>query len=92
MKQGLYLGLAIVALLLGDAGCRSRQFINLGQGKNGREHGVPANSIDGYAKAHGISRAEAAKRMRENLVPPGDSPADKSPVESSAGIADRAVK
>jgi hypothetical protein len=84
MKQGMYLGLAIVALLLVDAGCRSRQFTNLGQGKNGREYGVPANSIDGYAKAHGVSRAEAAKRMRENLVPPGDPPADKSPVELSS--------
>ncbi|MCC6125864.1 MAG: hypothetical protein IT426_12930 [Pirellulales bacterium] len=90
MKHGLYLGLAMIAILLVDAGCRTRQFTNLG--KNGREYGAPANSIDGYAKAHGISRAEAAKRMRENLVPPGDSPAEKSPVELSAGIADRAAK
>jgi hypothetical protein len=39
----------------------------------GHEHGVPANSVDGYAKAHGVSREEAVRRMRDKLVPPSDS-------------------
>jgi hypothetical protein len=51
---------------------------------SGHDTGVPADSIDGYAKAHGISREEAAKRMRAQLVPSGDSNAEKASYTATA--------
>ena len=85
MKYGMYLGFAIIALIIVNTGCQSRRFERVGKDANGHEYGVPADSIDGYAKTHGISREEAAKRMRASLVPPGDSHADKTPAETVAG-------
>ena len=84
MKNGMYLGFAIAALVFVNIGCHSRNFTNVGKGANGHEYGVPADSIDGYAKAHGISREEAAKRMRAELVPPSNSNADMAPTETTA--------
>jgi hypothetical protein len=70
MKYGLFLSIAIVALTIINAGCQSRHFVNVGKDSKGNEYGVPANSIDGYAKSHGVSREEAVSRMRADLVPP----------------------
>jgi hypothetical protein len=58
MKYGVILG--IVVFVSGTFGCQSRHLM-----KNSHENGTPANSIDGYAKEHGISRAEAVKRISE---------------------------
>jgi hypothetical protein len=84
MKNGIVSGTAIVMLSLAAFGCQSRNFMNMGKDSKGREYGVPANTIDGYAKAHGISREEAAKRMRAELVQPSDSHADTSPIANAA--------
>jgi hypothetical protein len=73
MKQGLYLVFVMAALMVLGGGCRSRCFECVGKDARGHEYAVPADSIDGYAKAHGCSRAEAAKRMRAEFVPPSDS-------------------
>ena len=40
------------------SGCSGPTFTNLGNGAC-----VPTESIDNYAKAHGVSRAEAKKQM-----------------------------
>jgi hypothetical protein len=69
MKKTCICGLALAVLALIQTGCQSRHFVNAGE-KNGHQYAVPANSIDGYAKAHGVSREEAAKRMRDQLVAP----------------------
>jgi hypothetical protein len=90
MKYGMYLAAAIVSLTILIAGCQSR---NLGLGKNSQKSvGVPENSIDGYAKAHGISREEAAKRMREKLVPPDASHFDSPAVANSSNGANGEIK
>jgi hypothetical protein len=73
MKNGMYWGIAVFALATVLSGCQSRSFINVGEDSKGNAYAVPANSVDGYAKAHGISRQEAAKRMREQFVPADDS-------------------
>jgi hypothetical protein len=75
MRNGI-VWVAIVLVCVSVFGCHPRD-TRSGQGGYS---GMPANSIDGYAKEHGISRAEAAKRMRAQLVPPGDSNAEKSPI------------
>ncbi len=72
MKCGMIWAITALTLAIAATGCQSRRFANMGKDANGHEYGVPANSIDGYAKAHGISRSEAAKRMRDELVPPSD--------------------
>jgi hypothetical protein len=68
MKHGFVFGLAVFALMVGVGGCQQQSI------RDGKRHdyGAPADSLDGYAKSHGISREEAAKRMRAELVPPGD--------------------
>jgi hypothetical protein len=78
MKHGIFLGIMVVALTVAIVGCRSRDVMSTKRSSGG-EWGA-ANSIDGYAKAHGISRAEAAKRMRDELVSPSSSvPSQGSP-------------
>jgi hypothetical protein len=80
MKYGMYFGLAVLILSFGVTGCQQHNIRNT----KGHEYGVPDNSIDGYAKSHGISRAEAAKRMRADLVPPGDSKTAPNTAETTA--------
>jgi hypothetical protein len=84
MKSGMYFGLVIVAFMVISTGCQSRRFECIGKGANGHEYAVPANSIDGYAKERGISRAEAAKRMRAEFVPPSSESVENTPEETAA--------
>jgi hypothetical protein len=65
MKHGLFLALVACTLVLSAAGCQSRSTRHRDTGAWGE-----TNTIDGYAKVHGITRQEAAKRMREQMVPP----------------------
>ncbi|MHB1037343.1 MAG: hypothetical protein ACYC35_22680 [Pirellulales bacterium] len=51
--------LASVLALVAAIGCTGPAFTNLGNGV-----GVPSESIDQYAKTHGITREEARARMR----------------------------
>lgn len=78
MRNG-FVWVAIVLVCVSLFGCHPR---NTRSGQSGYA-GMPSNSIDGYAKEHGISRAEAAKRMRAQLVPPGEVNAERSPVNTS---------
>jgi hypothetical protein len=80
MRNGI-VWVAIILLFVGVFGCHPRN-TKSSQGSGGYA-GTPANSIDGYAKEHGISREEAAKRMRAQLVPPGESNAERSPIATS---------
>jgi len=79
MKWGLSFGALLALSVFTGFGCQSRSFVSMGRDANGHDFAVPTNSIDGYAKEHGISREEAAKRMRAELVPPSDSHADSTP-------------
>jgi hypothetical protein len=92
MKYGMYLWFVIVALAILPAGCQSRNFMTNGKKAKGDDHGIPANSVDGYAKAHGISREEAAKRMRAEFVPPGDPNTEKFPVEMTSASSEHINK
>lgn len=52
--------LALLIAVAGFSGCSGPKFIDLGNGV-----GVPTESIDAYAKDHGISRKAAKQRMLE---------------------------
>lgn len=67
MKQGMLWLFLILALVAAPIGCQPRNV------RNGYGAATSDNTIDGYAQSHGISREEAAKRMRAQLVPPSDS-------------------
>jgi hypothetical protein len=82
MKYGMFWRIMVLVLFVSVLGCQSRSLNS--KSAYGHDTGTPTNSIDGYAKAHGISRAEAAKRMRSDLVPPSDSNVDKSPAATTA--------
>jgi hypothetical protein len=86
MKNGMVWGIMVLVLVFSVLGCQSRSLNS--PSTYGHGSGTPANSIDGYAKAHGISRAEAAKRMRSDLVPPSDSNVDNSPTATTAASAE----
>ncbi len=51
-------------------GCNGRTFKNVGLGRDrtftniGNGVGIPAESIEDYARAHGVSRGEARVQMR----------------------------
>jgi len=57
--KGLYL--ASLALILAAAGCQDRQFLNTGVGPDGNETGMPAVSVDEFAREQGMTRKEAQK-------------------------------
>jgi hypothetical protein len=92
MKNGIIFGVVAISLILGNAGCRSRCFESIGKDRHGNEHGVPSNSIDGYAKAHGVTRAEAAKRMREEMAPPSPYGAPQPSAEMTATTSENVNK
>ena len=56
--------LALLLLLLAAPGCRNRGFIN-GGGFGGNEAGVAIESVDRYAKQHGLTREEALRQIRQ---------------------------
>ncbi len=61
---------ALLMLLFLMNGCSSGQtFTNLGNGV-----GISSESIDAYAKAHGVTRAEAKQRMAAELKPRRQTP------------------
>jgi hypothetical protein len=82
MKYGMICGFMVSVLVFSVLGCQSRSLYS--KSAYGRDAGTAANSIDGYAKAHGISRAEAAKRMRAEFVPPTESNANNAPAATTA--------
>jgi hypothetical protein len=92
MKFGVYLGVTVLVLAPITMGCQSRRFASAGKDARGHEYAVPANSIDGYAKAHGISRAEAAKRMRAEFVATSDAQAAKTPVETTEATPEKMIR
>ncbi len=89
MKKGVTPFFLFSMLVVCEAGCGNRNFVNMGTDSHGHAYGVPSNSIDGYAKAHGISRAEAAKRMRQELVPPNDSHANDPPAQTVSAMPEK---
>jgi hypothetical protein len=46
-------------------------------------HGMPAESVDDYAKSHDISRKEAVKRLREEYFMPKEFQATEKSPEST---------
>jgi hypothetical protein len=79
MKHALLLALVACALALTAVGCHSRNTRHRDSGQWGE-----TNTIDGYAKVHGITRKEAAKRMREQMLPPPTFDAHQPPPETAA--------
>lgn len=49
---------AAIGLLCFAAGCAPRMFVDFGGDRN-----IPAESVNAYAKAHGLSRAEAIREL-----------------------------
>jgi hypothetical protein len=90
MKKVVFLGFIVLVLTIAIAGCRSRDVMST-KHSSGGEWGA-ANSIDGYAKAHGISRAEAAKRMRDELVSPASSVPSQGAPEAVARMPSVEIK
>jgi hypothetical protein len=86
-------GLLPVLLLALLAGCQSyldRRFVNLGSDPGGNDIGVPAADVDAYAKEKGISRQEAADRIRQAIVQTGQRSAAKvDPASLPVGAACR---
>jgi hypothetical protein len=90
MKSRTISLLLMLMFISSSVGCQNRYFTNVGNDSYGNAYAAPSNSIDGYAKAHGVSRAEAVKRMREELVPPGDSHINDPPVQMTTGTSEKA--
>jgi hypothetical protein len=84
MKTCILGGLLIVLA----AGCNAmngnRQFTNIGVDQGGQQVGIPSSYIDNYAKDNHVSRTEAVRHFREELLtsPPAAS-AETKPAPST---------
>jgi hypothetical protein len=91
MKNGILWAAVVFSMIFGGTGCRSGM-LNLGRNHQSHDRSIPPNSIDGYAKAHGITRAEAAKRMREKMAPPSTYGTSQPSAEVAATPSENATK
>ena len=75
MKGTSLLPSCLAGLLLAVVvGCQShfdRRFTNVGSDLRGNDIGVPTADVEAYAKREGISREEAADRVRQAIVQTG---------------------
>ena len=82
--------LALAVMILTFTGCQDRRFVNVGKvGPGGNEVGIPAESVENFAKQQGISKSEAIEYLRDGQTRSGDSSHEAaSDPPASGGILD----